>query len=343
MPNRIIKESICESRGLTSCSVFAEDLYKRLITYADDNGRFNADTEIMLARLYPRELAYITQDDIVDALVELTGVGKIAFYTSQLFNSRAPNTGVYGCFPNWAEHQRVRDSKKKCPDPDDTAINDWYLRRFVPIDMKAQIIERDGFKCKICGKFVTTCRDAKRFVKLGTGMYHIDHIVPCSQGGRATYENLQLTCPTCNLSRKRRFTFDEIVAFVGNNDNSPQVAADCRLNPIQSNPNPNPNTNEKKGRFTPPSLDEVKNYCSEQGYSINPEQFINYYEANGWMVGKNKMRDWKAAVRNWASRDNSSVNNKNKASQPPQHTATPTQEEAERLKRFYESMKEEQQ
>lgn len=337
MPNRIIKESICESRGLTSCSVFAEDLYKRLITYADDNGRFNADTEIMLARLYPRELAYVTQDDLIDALVELTGVGKIAFYTSQLFNSRAPNTGVYGCFPNWSEHQRVRDSKKKCPDPDDTAINDWYLRRFIPIDMKAQIIERDGFKCKICGKFVTTCRDAKRFVKLGTGMYHIDHIVPCGQGGRATYENLQLTCPTCNLSRKRRFSFDEIVAFAETGETSLQPAASCSLNPIQSNPNPNP-IREKSGRFTPPSLDEVKAYCLEHGYGIDPEQFINYYDSNGWMVGKNKMKDWKATVRTWVNRDHAS-GKKTKPVTVSQHPTVPSTEETERLKRILESMK----
>ena len=56
MPNRILKESICESKGLSECTIFARDLYARLITYADDYGRFNADTQIMLARLYPREM-----------------------------------------------------------------------------------------------------------------------------------------------------------------------------------------------------------------------------------------------------------------------------------------------
>lgn len=246
MPNRIIKESVNESRGLSQCSLFADDFYKRLITYADDYGRFNADTEIMLARLYPRELSIVTQDDIIDALTELAGVGKIAFYTAKIFNTSYPQRGIYGCFPNWKEHQRVRESKLKCPDPDDTTINDWYLRRFIPIDMKAQIVERDGFKCKICGKFVTTCRDAKRFVKLGTGMYHIDHIVPCGQGGRATLENLQLTCPSCNLSRKKQFTFDEIVRFAESGFKENEFAASCgesRQNAaiIQSNPNPNPN------------------------------------------------------------------------------------------------------
>jgi 5-methylcytosine-specific restriction endonuclease McrA len=240
MPNRIIKDSINESRGLTSCSFFAQDLYKRLITYADDYGRFNADPQIMAARLYPRELAVITLDDIVDGLTELAGVNKIGFYTS------ATRDEVYGAFPNWEEHQRVRDSKKRCPDPADTSVNDWYLRRFIPIDMKAAIIERDGFKCTICGKHVATACDAKKLVKMGSGMFHFDHIVPCNQGGRATMENLRLTCPKCNQSRKKTFSIDEIVKFAETCGNLPQPAAKCRLNPIQSesesesNPNPNP-------------------------------------------------------------------------------------------------------
>lgn len=231
MPNRIIKESICTSKGLSECSIFAEDLYKRLIVYADDYGRFNADTEIMLARLYPREIQYFTEDDIIEALIELAGIGKIAFYTAQ------PKKEVYGCLPNWKEHQRVRDSKSKCPDPDDTTVNDWYLRRFISIDMKERIIERDGFKCQICGKYLSTMRDAKRFAKLCGGMYHIDHIVPVVQGGRATEENLRLTCPACNLSRKKKFSMDEILHF----HDSPQLAETCgepqKLAPvIQTNP-----------------------------------------------------------------------------------------------------------
>lgn len=56
-------------------------------------------------------------------------------------------------------------------------------------------------------------------------------------------------------------------------------------------------------RFTPPTLEEVKAYCLESGYRIDAERFIDYYESNGWMVGRNKMKDWKAAVRNWSKRD----------------------------------------
>ena len=52
-------------------------------------------------------------------------------------------------------------------------------------------------------------------------------------------------------------------------------------------------------RFTPPTLEEVQSYCSERKNGVDAQRFIDYYSSNGWMVGKNKMKDWKAAVRTW--------------------------------------------
>ena len=56
---------------------------------------------------------------------------------------------------------------------------------------------------------------------------------------------------------------------------------------------------EKASRFLPPTPDEVRGYCLEKGYAVDAERFIDFYESKGWFVGKNKMKDWKAAVRNW--------------------------------------------
>ena len=56
-------------------------------------------------------------------------------------------------------------------------------------------------------------------------------------------------------------------------------------------------------RFTPPTFEEVQAYCTERKNNVDPERFIDFYASKGWMVGKNKMKDWKAAVRNWESRD----------------------------------------
>lgn len=55
----------------------------------------------------------------------------------------------------------------------------------------------------------------------------------------------------------------------------------------------------KAKRFTPPTLEEVTAYCIERNNSVDPQHFIDYYTSNGWLVGKNKMKDWKAAVRTW--------------------------------------------
>ena len=51
--------------------------------------------------------------------------------------------------------------------------------------------------------------------------------------------------------------------------------------------------------FVPPTIEEVKDYCHERNNNIDPETFINFYESKGWYVGKNKMKDWKAAIRTW--------------------------------------------
>ena len=52
-------------------------------------------------------------------------------------------------------------------------------------------------------------------------------------------------------------------------------------------------------RFTPPSLEEVKAYCEERRNKVDPEKWFDHYSANGWKVGKNPMKDWKASVRYW--------------------------------------------
>ena len=51
--------------------------------------------------------------------------------------------------------------------------------------------------------------------------------------------------------------------------------------------------------FKPPSVDDVRAYCAERGNNVDPQSFVDFYESKGWMIGKNKMKDWKAAVRTW--------------------------------------------
>ena len=59
-------------------------------------------------------------------------------------------------------------------------------------------------------------------------------------------------------------------------------------------------------RFQKPSLDDIRAYCISRGNNVDPEQFLNFYESKGWMVGKTPMRDWRAAIRTWEKRQNDS-------------------------------------
>lgn len=87
-------------------------------------------------------------------------------------------------------------------------------------------------------------------------------------------------------------------------------------------------------RFTPPTIDELKAYAKEKGYTrFNAESFEAYYASKGWTVGKSPMKDWKAAVRGWVARD--------RQDEPEPQTYVPAykdlpREEQERRQRAFE-------
>lgn len=88
--------------------------------------------------------------------------------------------------------------------------------------------------------------------------------------------------------------------------NSTQVNANA-----SDNDNDNENDNdllkkenkEKRQLFIPPTIEEAQAYISEKGYKVDAERFVDFYTSKGWMVGKNKMKDWKSAIRNWSRQD----------------------------------------
>jgi hypothetical protein len=81
------------------------------------------------------------------------------------------------------------------------------------------------------------------------------------------------------------------------------------LNNIDNNINNNieNSTSINSSKFKKPTLEEVKNYCLERNNNVDAENFIDFYESNGWKVGNNKMKDWKASVRTWERRNNKST------------------------------------
>ena len=76
---------------------------------------------------------------------------------------------------------------------------------------------------------------------------------------------------------------------------------------LELNKNSIDDSKPKRTRFVPPTLEDVQAYCQERNNNVDAERFIDYYTSNGWLVGKNKMKDWKAAVRTW---EKSGYNNK---------------------------------
>lgn len=63
------------------------------------------------------------------------------------------------------------------------------------------------------------------------------------------------------------------------------------------------NDKNQKRRFTPPTLEQLKEFIKNNNLNIDPERFLDYYESNGWKVGKNPMKDWQATARNWSRKD----------------------------------------
>lgn len=86
-------------------------------------------------------------------------------------------------------------------------------------------------------------------------------------------------------------------------------------NPVQPSPSPLPSPNRegkadkppRASRFTPPTVEDVAAYCQERKNSVDAARFVDFYASKGWKVGKNAMKDWRAAVRTWERRESGGV------------------------------------
>ena len=72
---------------------------------------------------------------------------------------------------------------------------------------------------------------------------------------------------------------------------------------IEEDKNKNRLDKNNKGRFSPPTIEEVKAYCVERNNGVDPQAFVDFYTAKGWKVGKDPMKDWQASVRTWERRE----------------------------------------
>ena len=201
--------------------------------------------------------------------------------------------------PNWEKHQSLDKIE---------AAKEKNRQRVAKHREKQRLLVSNGAEiCQYCGQEATG----------------FDHIIAVSRGGLDTNANKVPCCIDCNrikndrplvdfLNMNRERIQDELVL------NNPKlrkhvtlcnitgryIVTECNAVDIEEERERDLEEEKKSvkktaSRFSPPTLDEVKNYCLERNNNVDAERFIDYYTANGWKVGKNSMKDWKAAVRTW--------------------------------------------
>ena len=143
----------------------------------------------------------------------------------------------------------------------------------------------------------------------------IQHNVPISLGGKHEIENISIICSGCNSSIQNRqetppYNTDLVRMVWERIENVSIPDTQVRLGEVSLGQSSVGEVIEEaapptRKRFIPPTVDQVREYCEERGNSVSPQRFVDYYSSNGWMVGKNKMKDWKAAVRTWEQKEKS--------------------------------------
>lgn len=114
-------------------------------------------------------------------------------------------------------------------------------------------------------------------------------------GGLAKAGNLKQTVATCSKTHEEKRKEEEEKEN-SDSDESSDLEKSQSL------------SNSSSKRFVKPTLEEIKAYCTERKNSVDAENFFNFYESKGWLVGKNKMKDWRASVRTWENKTQSNNN-----------------------------------
>lgn len=112
---------------------------------------------------------------------------------------------------------------------------------------------------------------------------------------------------TADIRRKKTPTFDAKNADIRRSDDLFDLSSNQHidtfktLSPLSNDRvcSPTGKTPPKKTVFKVPTVEEVREYCQYRRNAVNPDEFHAFYESKGWLVGKTKMKDWKAAVRYW--------------------------------------------
>ena len=167
-----------------------------------------------------------------------------------------------------------------------------------------------GCKCPICSAKMQ--EDIEDGIVTHNRIPTIQHNVPISKGGKHELGNISVICKECNITLQDTETealnadevikkWDEICMTDKclSSDGQVSVNRQHSIGKVSEELEEDKDIKKTAKRFSPPTLEEVKAYCIERNNNVDAEHFIDYYTSNGWLVGKNKMKDWKAAVRTW--------------------------------------------
>lgn len=193
-----------------------------------------------------------------------------------------------------AERQIGFRAKKLCEEKQHVPFIEDYMNNERYGGNYYIVMKRDGFKCAICGSIEKLC------------VHHIDGCDEQKPENNADNKMVTL-CRTCHSQTHAGAKIpDDLLDSIDYSNVTDSCNADVTKCNTEKEKEKEKET-EIEGirgkpalkRFTPPTIDEVKAYCAERKNTVDAEHWFSYYEANGWMVGRNKMKDWKASVRTW--------------------------------------------
>lgn len=224
-----------------------------------------------------------------------------------------------------AERQRAFRAKKACEEVQHVPFIEDHMNLKRYGGNYYVVMKRDKYKCATCGSIENLC------------VHHIDGydenkpennrenkmLVLC----RVCHSKIHAGTPIPNSILDSIDYYEDNVTLQSNSNVTEcnteieiekEIDTDIEIEKSKSK--------RTASRFTPPTLEEVKDYCIERNNGVDPERFIDYYTSNGWKVGKNGMKDWRAAVRTWE---------RSETPKPPYQKATSQQESAiDKARRF---------
>jgi len=338
MPNRIIKESICTSDNLNNLSLEEEVFFYRLLVHCDDYGLMDARPAILRAKCFPLKVDKIKLSQIEKWLHSLVKNQLIALYEydgrpylkmlswekhQQIRSRKAKYPLPPEDIPCKREH--IMPEEKDIEDLlYDVMSSTKRFEEHTLLSVERQVRVGESYL-----DIVAKTESSETLVfELKRGRLSNKAIDQISK--YLTLINGNGILIGCGLSANfdiERCRSNDIAVVIYDDDlnmslvlgNSVVNSIDLTLNhvksryaklapnPIQSESNPNPNQNpnpkgicaNKSHGFTPPTLEEVAAYCRDRNNGVDPQKWYDFYSAKGWMIGKNKMKDWKAAVRTW--------------------------------------------